>query len=231
MSPNGMFIDDILFILGNPTRRAILELLSHKPYYAFELAKALGISQRAVVKHLEILHEKGFITERTVPSPLGPQRTYFEINRSIAISMWFGPHEFRIRMVDFPDLDEEYDDESKHIDEELNKFIKVQIGRIKELDDKLKKIEKERILILRERQRILGSLDEALFEAGFDETTKKIFFLILSSDKPLSVDEIAEKLRLSSKVVQNAIEQLQKNELIRSVIKRVKNISSYDTSF
>lgn len=231
MSPNGMFIDDILFILGNPTRRAILELLSHKPYYAFELAKALGISQRAVVKHLEILHEKGFITERTVPSPLGPQRTYFEINRSIAISMWFGPHEFRIRMVDFPDLDEEYDDESKHIDEELNKFIKVQIGRIKELDDKLKKIEKERILILRERQRILGSLDEALFEAGFDETTKKIFFLILSSDKPLSVDEIAEKLRLSSKVVQNAIEQLQKNELIKSVIKRVKNISSYDTSF
>ncbi len=226
-----MFIDDILFILGNPTRRAILELLSHKPYYAFELAKALGISQRAVVKHLEILHEKGFITERTVPSPLGPQRTYFEINRSIAISMWFGPHEFRIRMVDFPDLDEEYDDESKHMDEELNKFIKAQIGRIRELDDKLKKIEKERILILRERQRILGSLDEALFEAGFDETTKKIFFLILSSDKPLSVDEIAEKLRLSSKVVQNAIEQLQKNELIKSVIKRVKNISSYDTSF
>ena len=50
-------IDRLFHALGDPTRRAILDLLSRGPISVTRLAEPLGITLSAVGQHLQILEE------------------------------------------------------------------------------------------------------------------------------------------------------------------------------
>ncbi len=58
--------------LGDPNRRAILELLSHAGRSVQELADELPISRPAVSRHLRLLKEAGMVAEE----PVGTRRIY-----------------------------------------------------------------------------------------------------------------------------------------------------------
>lgn len=53
--------DSALGLLGDPSRRAIFELLARRPYSVQELADALPISRPAVSQHLRVLREGGLV--------------------------------------------------------------------------------------------------------------------------------------------------------------------------
>jgi DNA-binding transcriptional ArsR family regulator len=61
-----------LGLLGDPTRRAIFELLARRPSSVGELAGQLPISRPAVSQHLRVLKEGGLVTSR----PEGTRRVY-----------------------------------------------------------------------------------------------------------------------------------------------------------
>lgn len=50
--------------LGDPTRRAIFELLVRRPQPVRELADALPVSRPAVSQHLKVLKQSGLVTDR-----------------------------------------------------------------------------------------------------------------------------------------------------------------------
>lgn len=50
-------IDRLFHALGDPTRRALLDLLSRGPMTVSRLAEPLGITLTAVAQHLQILEE------------------------------------------------------------------------------------------------------------------------------------------------------------------------------
>src|SRR4051794_26732477 len=58
--------------LGDPNRRAIVELLSAEGRSVQELADALPISRPAVSRHLRLLKEAGLVVEK----PVGTRRIY-----------------------------------------------------------------------------------------------------------------------------------------------------------
>jgi DNA-binding transcriptional ArsR family regulator len=59
-------IDRVFHALGDPTRRALLEKLTHGPVSVSKLAEPLAITLAAVVQHLQILEECGLVqTEKT----------------------------------------------------------------------------------------------------------------------------------------------------------------------
>jgi DNA-binding transcriptional ArsR family regulator len=58
--------------LGDPTRRAILELLRDGPRPVGELAGALPVSRPAVSQHLRVLKAAGLVADR----PAGSRRLY-----------------------------------------------------------------------------------------------------------------------------------------------------------
>jgi DNA-binding transcriptional ArsR family regulator len=58
--------------LGDPNRRAIVELLSHEGRSVQELADDLPISRPAVSRHLRLLKEAGLVVEE----PRGTRRIY-----------------------------------------------------------------------------------------------------------------------------------------------------------
>lgn len=58
--------------LGDPTRKAIFELLADRPRAVGELATALPVSRPAVSQHLKVLKEAGLVMDR----PAGTRRIY-----------------------------------------------------------------------------------------------------------------------------------------------------------
>ncbi len=63
---------DGLTALGDPTRRAIFELIATRPSAVGELADGLPVSRPAVSQHLKVLKEAGLVTDR----PEGNRRIY-----------------------------------------------------------------------------------------------------------------------------------------------------------
>jgi DNA-binding transcriptional ArsR family regulator len=53
-----------LGLLGDPTRRAIFELLGRRPHTVGELAQQLPITRSAVSQHLRLLKDGGLVVSR-----------------------------------------------------------------------------------------------------------------------------------------------------------------------
>lgn len=54
-------IDTILHALGDPTRRAMVERLSHGPMSVSKLAEPLNVTLTAVGQHLKVLKKGGLV--------------------------------------------------------------------------------------------------------------------------------------------------------------------------
>jgi DNA-binding transcriptional ArsR family regulator len=61
MPDQAINIDRVFHALGDPTRRAIVEMLTEGPSSVSRLAVPLGITVTAVVQHLQILEESGLV--------------------------------------------------------------------------------------------------------------------------------------------------------------------------
>ena len=88
-------IDELFHLLENPTRRRILQLLSREQLYTLQLSREIDVSQQAVVKHLRILEEHGFVASRDEPSDRGPNRRVYRSARSVSLHIDVGPSTFR----------------------------------------------------------------------------------------------------------------------------------------
>ncbi len=59
-------IDQLFHALGDPTRRAILDLLSQGPRSVSHLAQPLGVTLTAVAQHLQVLEAAGLVRTQKV---------------------------------------------------------------------------------------------------------------------------------------------------------------------
>jgi DNA-binding transcriptional ArsR family regulator len=63
---------DVWAALGDPTRKAIFELLLERPHAVVELAGELPVSRPAVSQHLRVLKDAGLVIDQ----PNGTRRIY-----------------------------------------------------------------------------------------------------------------------------------------------------------
>jgi DNA-binding transcriptional ArsR family regulator len=68
----GTYEDGGFGLLGDPTRRAIFELLAQRPRSVGELAQLLPVSRPAVSQHLRVLKDGGLVVDQAV----GTRRVY-----------------------------------------------------------------------------------------------------------------------------------------------------------
>jgi DNA-binding transcriptional ArsR family regulator len=59
-------LDRLLAVLADPTRRAIVDMLSVSPRRAGEIHAAFPLANPAISRHLRVLREAGVIVERRV---------------------------------------------------------------------------------------------------------------------------------------------------------------------
>jgi DNA-binding transcriptional ArsR family regulator len=74
-------------LIGDPTRRAIFELLARHPWSVGELAKQLPVTRPAVSQHLRVLKDGGLVLSRSAgtrrvyqldPDGVGAMRAYLD---------------------------------------------------------------------------------------------------------------------------------------------------------
>ena len=58
--------DEVWNVLGDHTRRAILECLAERPLAVVEIAERLPVSRPAVSQHLKVLKDSGLVSEDAV---------------------------------------------------------------------------------------------------------------------------------------------------------------------
>lgn len=75
----------VFHALADPTRRAIVELLSHRAHAVHELASQFEISRPAISRHLRVLRESGLVREH----PSGRENYYtLEVQGLIEVGRW-----------------------------------------------------------------------------------------------------------------------------------------------
>jgi DNA-binding transcriptional ArsR family regulator len=89
-----MTVDALFEALADPTRRAVVEALSHRPLPAGELAKEVGVSPQALSRHLRLLRANDLVDGHQSPDdyrvriysfhpgPLDDLRSWLEDMRS-----------------------------------------------------------------------------------------------------------------------------------------------------
>jgi predicted transcriptional regulator len=122
-------LDNLLEILGNPTRRVILAKLAKVPHSAPELADDLGISRQAIHSQLKVLSESGLIEPIESTDKRGGK---YRIRSNISVRIEITPQYYNIK----------YNTSNADIESQSVKFddmnISIDFTKIKTYDDKIK---------------------------------------------------------------------------------------------
>jgi len=239
--------DVLLDVLGNETRRRILNLISHEPMYFNQLAKEIRTGQQAILRHVKILEDSGLIESYAMRSDLGaPDRKYYRVNSSFNLSISVSNDNFTIRNEDIGELRykeadslyKKFDElhsissyENDRLDQPMNKDKNTKDTKrrqIVSLGQILSKLQKNledtegQILYLESRLNDLRALKQAIIKRMHD-IEKENFddierrLMCLLLEGPMHLDE--EKLTISE-----LAEMLDKNErTIKNAMSRITN--------
>ncbi|MEM3444714.1 MAG: helix-turn-helix domain-containing protein [Thermoplasmata archaeon] len=87
-------LDDFLMVVYNPLRRKILSKIVQGRRYTLQLARELGTTQQAVMKHIKILEKYGIVECVEEESPEGPKRKCYFPTRSFVVWISLQPNLF-----------------------------------------------------------------------------------------------------------------------------------------
>ncbi len=201
----------IMDILGNESRRRILELLSRKPCYVSEISYYLGMAPKAVLEHLDKLVKAGIVA-----SFEEGRRRYYYIPRSLRLEVTISPHKFGVEIRD----SESYDVPSiREIRNEFNMMERLKAESISEIYRALKVAEDlqrrfsrmQSFLSMRFNQFIERMLNE--IERVVSDDLERLVMLGLAKGLKTSA-EVAEAFRLPYREVERALSSLHKKGLV-----------------
>ena len=214
-------IDVLLDVLGNETRRKILQLLADEPRYFIQLSRDVGVSQQAVLKHLEILERYGFVTSYEEASTLpAPKRKYFQLNMSCMLAVGITRDAVEFVLQDIPRQEPEEEVEEKELKSLLGRVSSLEreddpIVLLNESDDLLKEINSRlknllefEILLLRMKQRITKVAHEAIRESFDEELHRQILYSTIGEERHPGVDELSAMLDTREKEISQALRVL-----------------------
>lgn len=215
----------LLDILGNETRRRIFQLLADEPRYLLQLAKELDISQQAVLKHLTILEEHGFITSFEKESDLAaPPRKYYELAKSMFISIDLMCDSMGIMFHEISENDmaqgELMPSDLQELEKQLEELESTTDARqmltradvfIREIDNRIKELQKMEIYLLQMKQATLKKVHKVIREVSENPLERKILYRLIGSSIPdANVEVISEELNVREKEVAQTLRILQR---------------------
>lgn len=216
-------IDMVLDVLGNDTRRRILQLLADEPRYFIQLSRDLGVSQQAVLKHLEILERFGFVSSFEGESAYAaPKRKYFQLNRSCMLAV--GITNDAVQFV-FHDIPQETGKESlkqqdvKSIqkgvaemehEKDNSKIVAMSDALLRDINQRLKDLANTEISLLRLKQKITRTAHEAIRESIQEELQRQILYSTIGEEKRPDINQLSERLDAREREINDAIKSLKR---------------------
>jgi len=201
--------DEALSILDNPTRRQILRKLVKEPHYSLQLSELLDVSQQAVVKHLKVLEEAGFVDSEKVPSERGgPPAKMYRVNQSFSLRLDLGPDLFRAEHRKIPPggpmrLSNRLPDELDAVVDRLGTRRKIPMGEamgmLSELDMALEQIDERRDAIIALHQQVMRKVSPSISEGSDTYEERQLAHAMMNEPRrPLDLDAFSQGLRIRS---------------------------------
>ena len=201
--------DEALSILENPTRRQILRKLVKEPHYPLQLSELLNVSQQAVVKHLKVLEESGFVDSERVPSEKGgPPKKMYKVNPSFSLRLDLGPDLFRAEHRKIPAggpmrLSNRLPPELNGVVDRLGTRRKLPMveamGVLSELDSALERIDEHRDAVIALHQQVMRKVSPSISEQSESYEERQLAHAIMNQPRrPLDLDAFSQGLRIQS---------------------------------
>ena len=211
--------DEALAILENPTRRQILRRLVKEPHSPLQLSELLDVSQQAVVKHLRVLEESGFVDSERVPSEKGgPPKKMYTVNQSFSLRLDLGPDLFRAEHRSIPSggpmrLSNRLPPELDGVVDRLGTRRKLPMveamGVLSELDSALERIDGHRDAVIALHQQVMKKVSPSISEQSGTYEERQLAHAMMSHPRrPLDLDAFSQGLRIQSMHAEEMMETL-----------------------
>ncbi|HNZ60485.1 MAG TPA: ArsR family transcriptional regulator [Methanofastidiosum sp.] len=213
--------EEIFDILGNQTRRMILEMLATSPCYTTEIAERLEVGQKAINEHLKIMQDLGLIDLFILKQKRGSPRKYFKIKDNIRMELFVAPRVFdasiKTEEIDLDSIFERYPEYKKFYDDiKFDSDIRI-ISRSKENLDYLKneliEIDNAKAFIERSISELKEKILTTIEDLNLGEKEKKILIEIVLKEL-YSPQSISESLNLKLDEVIDSIRTLRERGVL-----------------
>ena len=225
--PHNERIEQLLDMLGNGTRRRILKALAEEPRYFNELSRAVGVSQQAVLKHLEILVEAGVVTSFRAKSDLaGPDRKYYQLDRPFYLSIEVSTGAVGIELQDLDrkskrEPEEKWErrvsDRIRQLEQAsgVSEMIEISEGILKELDDEIQRLDKRKFSLMQGKRMIMRRVHEEIRGSFDSDLERRILYAWLAEGGHIDLETLSESLDKREKEVRQAVDSLQRRTAVR----------------
>ena len=216
---NSIDANVFLKVLSNPHRRAILKLLSASDRYAYELAKLVNITPRAVANHLEQLHNNGLVYSESRKSNVGPNREYFSLNKGFVFRISIGQNLYYTKISNLSD-DEELPISPKlqlnapAEKSSLSEILEEGLDFLPQIRKELKILELQQVRLLRKYQGMLLHLGELLTNFGLEQPEIELLLELIERDGNATQNELLNTLTLTPVTLSPIIESLMDKKII-----------------
>tara|TARA_B100000929_G_scaffold229926_1_gene186329 strand:+ start:212 stop:871 length:660 start_codon:yes stop_codon:yes gene_type:complete len=214
-------VDELFYLLENPTRRRILQLLSVERLYPLQLSREIDVTQQAVVKHLRILEQHGLVKSRDEPSSRGPNRRVYNASREVSLHIDIGPSTYKQKAetdFDISNLSEKNRRVLDAVAESRDMNSKARMDLLSRVSEDLRKsikdVEDERRCLMA----LVGELNREIIstaqsaECTYEE--RRLLHHILHN-KDYTIEGAAASLGLREAEVRLVLESLQNRGLTR----------------
>lgn len=229
-------IDVLLDVLGNETRRRILQLLADEPRYFIQLSKDLGVSQQAVLKHLEILERYGFVVSFEGESDFAaPKRKYFQLNRSCMLAIGITNDAVQFVFHDIPQESGSKEtgkpSELKSVQKEVvelekekdyAKIVAISDSLLREINQKLRDLANTEISLLRLKQKITKIAHQTIRESVEEDLQRQILYSTIGAQKRPDINQLSEMLDAREREINDAIKSLRRRLQNDSIFEAVQ---------
>ena len=232
-------LDNLLEILGNPTRRIILSKLAKVPHSASELSKILGISRQAVHSQLDKLSSNNVI-ERIGDEKRGGK---YRIKSNLSIRIDITPDHYNIqysiaqidnsvKSIDLKDIGCSIKFESIKTPDNKIRFLGQQI---RDIEHNIRNLEVERSKLLQNKECFIVELKNIINETYQQNFLKPksevenlereiiytLFYNPVQFRKRISIDNLVDKLFFSD------LDNFTSDSKIANVKTLLKDMSSF----
>ncbi|MCL4350749.1 MAG: helix-turn-helix domain-containing protein [Candidatus Thermoplasmatota archaeon] len=176
-------IDDILSVLENGTRRSILRQLLLDSTYPLEISRALGVSQQAINKHLEVLMKSDMISfSGSTSNNFGPPRKIYSPKGFSTIVIDYAPGFLEVNNYPL--------DDPGNVN---NSSGEITMDNLIDVNSKLDSLMEERKKLVEEKNRIIKGLRNHVIQTVHDMLIRDI---LLEYIQTLDISKVAERFGL-----------------------------------
>ena len=220
-------LDDALTLLQNKVRREILERLVREPHYPLQLAKMIGVSQQAIMKHLRLLEKAAFVVSEITPSEKGgPPKRVYAVRESFSMRIDMGPDLFRVEQRKLPKgspmrISTKLPGEVSLLAESVSGRRRIPLDEamhhLSTLSSELDKLDQQRDAIIALHQHIRNRVSHTVDDEFENYEHRRVMHDLLDDPRRrFDVARLREELHLGASQMEDILDEV-RNRLLRKI--------------